>query len=101
METSVTVQVHVLKPRWIHYEQNRYRLYVNNYLLTERDWIWNLNTYIEENLWIDIEAGSTVNIRLDPIIAPQISDAEFVLRNLKVNGVEIPSEDNLELSFTL
>jgi len=101
METSVTVQVHALKPSWIRVEQNKYRLYVNNDLITERDWIWNLNTYIEEKFYINAEKGSIIHIRLDPIIIPQISDAEFVLRNLKVNGADIPSEDNLELSFTL
>ena len=101
METSVTVQVHVLKPRWIHYEQNRYRLYVNNYLLTERDWIWNLNTYIEEKFYINAEKGSIIHIRLDPIIIPQISDAEFVLQNLKVNDIYVPTEASLQLSFII
>jgi hypothetical protein len=45
-ETSITVEVHALQPRWIYIEQPKYRLYVNNDLITERTWIWDLNTFI-------------------------------------------------------
>jgi hypothetical protein len=101
METSVTVQVHALKPSWIRVEQNKYRLYVNGDLITERDWIWDLNTYIEEKFFINAKRDSIVNIRLDPLIIPQISDAEFVLQNLKVNDIYIPTEASLQLSFKI
>jgi len=54
METSITVQVHALQPRWIDLEQPKYRIYVNDDLITERTWIWDLQIYVEESMCVDI-----------------------------------------------
>jgi hypothetical protein len=41
----------------------RYRVYVDNYLLTERDFIWDNKTFIRENIFVDLNPGKhTLNI---------------------------------------
>ena len=102
METHVTREVYALKPTWVHHEKNRYRLYINEDLLTERDWIWELNTSIEEDIWVDLDPAVTNNIRLEPLIQPN-SVAQFGLRTLRVNGWPKPDGggDKLEVSIPL
>jgi hypothetical protein len=100
METYLTIQVHVLKPSWIQYEKNRYRLYVDDCLLTERDWIWDLNTFIEENIYITSEPGQVHHLRLEPILKHK-SVAQFVLRTLKVNGQIKPDNGGDKLEITV
>ena len=101
MEVHVTVQVHCIKPSWINYEKNRYRLYVNDYLLTERDWVWDADTYIEEAISIDVDPGSINFVKIEPILNPLNSVAKFGLRILKVNGFPRPDlgGEMLGLSF--
>jgi len=101
-DTHVTIQVHVLKPSWINREKNRYRLYIDEYLLTERDWIWDMNTYIDEDIWIDSEPGRAHSLRIEPILQPK-SVAQFGLRTLRVNGWPKPDlgGELTELSFTV
>lgn len=44
----------------------RYRIYVDNDLLTERDFIWDSNTYICENIFVNLEYGKHV-LRIDHV----------------------------------
>ncbi len=99
---NLTVEVHCLKPSWVNCENNKYRLYVNTDLLTERTWIWNLNTVISENIWIDVPTNSVNIVRLD-IILKDKSVAQFALRNLQVIDRPFISEqiNDLTISFTL
>jgi hypothetical protein len=107
METNVTVQVHLIDfaqpSRQIINEKNKYRIYVNDHLLTERDWIWSLDTYIEENIRVDIKPNSVNSIVLEPIYGNNgnKSITKFALRNLKVNGElkTISDEESTKLSF--
>jgi hypothetical protein len=100
MNTNITIQVHVLKPSWVTHEKNRYRLFLDNDLLTERDWIWNINTYIEENIWVKLESGKPYTLKLEPLLQPN-SVAKFVLNSLKINGCSEPNQrkESTELSF--
>lgn len=99
---NLTVEVHCLKPSWVNYEKNIYRLYVNNDLLTERTWLWKLNTLINENIWLDIPLNSTNTAKLE-IILQDNSVAQFALRNLQVVDVPFTSTqiNDLTISFTL
>ena len=101
-DTHVTIQIHVLKPSWINREKNRYRLYIDEYLLTERDWIWDMNTYIDEDIWIDSEPGRAHSLRIEPILQSK-SVAQFGLRTLRVNGWPKPDlgGELTELSITV
>ena len=101
-EINVKIQVHCIKPSWVNYENNKYRLYINNDLFTERTWIWDLTTVVDEDLWVDLPMNTTNVIRLDVILQPK-SVAQFGLRNLRVNN--IPQTDlggeKTELSFEI
>ena len=101
-EVNLKVQVHALQPGWIEYETNKYRIYVNDDLLTERTWIWELNTLINENIWVIIPANSTNTVRLEQILQDK-SVAQFALRNLQVADAPFTSEqiNDLTISFTL
>jgi hypothetical protein len=102
-ETSIIIQVHALQPRWIDYEQPKYRVYVNDDLITERTWSWDLNTFIEENMCVDVPSGVSHTIRLELIKTRPMDLAQFGLQNLKING--LPMSDHgghrSELSFIL
>lgn len=102
METHITVQVQCLKPSWVNYENNNYRLFVNDDLVTERTWIWGLDTVIEENIQLDVDPGTAVTLRLEPILQSN-SVAEFGLRQLKVNGFPRPDfgGESTHLSFAI
>jgi len=84
-EVNLKVQVHALQPGWIEYETNKYRIYVNDDLITERTWIWNLNTVIEEDIWIEVPPCISHIVRLESILDPK-SIAQFGLRNFRVNN---------------
>ena len=99
---NLTVEVHCLKPSWVNHENNKYRIYVNDDLLTERTWIWDLTILINEIIWIDIPANSTNTVRLDVILQDK-SVAQFALSNLQVIDQPFTSEqiNDLTISFTL
>ena len=99
---NLTVEVHCLKPSWVNHENNKYRIYVNDDLLTERTWIWELNTLINENIWVIIPATSANTVRLEQIIQDK-SVAQFALRNIRVIDTPFTSEqiNDLTISFTL
>ena len=84
-EVNLRVQVQALQPRWIEHERNCYRLYVNDDLITERTWIWNIDTVIEENILVDVPPHLSHTVRIEPILEPR-SIAQFGLRNFKVNN---------------
>ena len=45
----------------------KYRIYVNDDLIVERDWIWDNNIYIEGDIWVDCELEQDCVVRLEPI----------------------------------
>lgn len=102
-ETAITVQVHALQPNWIEHEKPKYRLYVNNDLITERTWIWDMQTYIEEDIRIEVPPGINHTIRLDLIKDNPMHLAQFGLQNLRINGWHKPDHGGhrSELSFIL
>lgn len=102
-QTNIKVQVHCLRPSWVNFEKNRYRLYVNEDMLTERSWLWDINTFIDENIWVELESNMEHIIKLVPVLDPVTSFAKFTLKNLNINGNEYltEKEEQLEVSFRL
>jgi hypothetical protein len=102
-EVSLRVQVHCLQPNWIRHENSRYRLYVNDDLITERTWIWDMNTYIEESLLVDVSEQISHIIRLETILDNPHSLTQFGLQNFYVNGWPKPhyGGDRVQLSFMI
>lgn len=97
--TNISVEVHCLQPNWIQLENAQYRFYVNDDLITERSWIWDFNTVINETLTVDVPPTLSNNIRIEVIKPSRASLAQFGLRNLKINGWPKPDHgghrDNL------
>ena len=85
-ETVIKVQIHPLQPRWIDIEKPKYRLYIDDDLITERTWIWDMQTFIEEELLVEISRGIMHTVRLDLIKSNPMHLAQFGLQNLNING---------------
>lgn len=66
----------------------RYRVYVDNDLLTERDFTWHGHElYVQENIVVNLEAG-THNLRVE-----HINNAGTIrTKNITVNGVPSSTE---------
>jgi len=98
---NIKVDVHCLGPRWVTIESNKYRLYVNDDMVTERNWIWEISHYIREDIWVELEHGVENIIKIEPILNPSNSTAQFVLKGLTINN-SITPDDNInrtQLSF--
>ena len=102
-ETVLTFEVHCLQPRWIGHEKARYRIYVNDDLITERTWIWDIDTVIEETLCVNVESEISHVVRLDHIKMNRGDLAQFVLRNFYVDSQPKPDHGGHRdtLSFML
>ena len=102
-EVSLRVQVHCLQPNWVEQENSRYRLYVNDDLITERTWIWPINTFIEEDLLVDVTERESHIVRIETILDNPRSVTQFGLQNFYVNGWPKPhyGGDRTQLSFML
>ena len=78
-QVNLKVQVHCLRPSWVNFENNKYRLYVDNDMITERSWIWNTKTLLDENIWVELELDTEHSIKIVPILDPINS---FVMENV-------------------
>jgi hypothetical protein len=103
IETYLDVEVHCLQPRWVADEHSKYRLYINDELLTERDWIWAQDTYIHENMLVEVPTGLMHTVRVEVIKSNPMYLTQLALRNLNVNGVNHDTSDGHRdnLSFML
>ncbi len=101
--TYVDVEVHCLQPRWVSDEHSRYRLYIDDELLTERDWIWSQDNYIHESIIVELTRGTTHSVRVEVIKSNPTYLTQLALRNLNVNGKPKDCKDGLRdnLSFML
>lgn len=101
--TYLDVEVHCLQPRWVADEGSKYRLYLNDELLTERDWIWSKDTYIHENMIVEVPKGLMHTVRVEVIKSNPTHITQLALRNLNVNGVRNDTSDGHRdnLSFML
>ena len=112
--TQISLEVHCLGPSWVQTERNRYRLYVNNEMLVERDWIWPTHQYLNENIWADITPEILNTIKLKPILQTvsffdedtgmtftSQSIAKFAIKHVHVNSqiILVQDDEQLEVSF--
>jgi hypothetical protein len=69
-------------------EHPKYRLYVNNELMTERTFAWSIIEYcITEELYVNIPNG-VHNIHVESV---NQKGAKFLLKNIKVDGAHANS----------
>ncbi len=107
-DVNITVEVHCIRPLWGQYNiikkysDSRYRIYINNDLITERSWVWNNDTFIVENVWIHADKDNEYSLKLKHVVTiPE--QAKFRLQNIKSKNLEITSNtiDDLDINFTL
>jgi len=105
---NLTVDIHCHRPNWIFavdttiYQNTLYRIYIDDDLITERTWIWDNNTIIQENIWIHNTTPSTHTLSIVPL-RKNIAEATFTLNNFTVVNQPFTSEqiNDLTISFTL
>jgi hypothetical protein len=75
---SITVEVHCARSE----NSPIYRIYVDEDLLTERNWIWRAyDTYVCEHIEVDLGPGTHVLSLVDCSVVPV-----FSIKNITVNG---------------
>jgi hypothetical protein len=101
-------EVHGTAPEWAVTSIERgvlqcpsYRLYLNNELLTERTWIWDNRTYIDEKIIVNIPTDTLHTLKIESI-AKDLSQISFQGRlksNGQINDITYITESNV--SFRL
>lgn len=110
-ETNINIDVHCTRPSWAFlfdvnqikkYEISHYRLFIDSDLLTERTWIWDNNTFIKEDIWINVNPNIDYVIKLEPIINNP-AQAQFELLNFKVinKNYQLNRLDINQISFKI
>jgi hypothetical protein len=104
---NLIFEVHARIPSWIshvvhnmknHYTDNRYRIFVNNDLIVERNWIWNNDTFLKESIWV-VSGFVDYNVRLEPV-AYNPAQIKFSLKKVnEQNDISYYTDNQLELSF--
>ena len=79
---------------------SRYRIYVNNDLIVERNWLFDNNIFLRESLWLNCILKE-YTLKIEPIVF-NLNQIKFFIKNPKVNNKSIDfNPDQLELSFTI
>ena len=106
LEIIISVEIHCERPNWAiltpQYSTSRYRIYVDDNLITERNWNWNNNTFLTEKIWIHGAADKDHILNLYPVIKIP-KQAEFKLNNLLVTNLQakVSQIDDLTVSFKI
>lgn len=100
MITKIGVEVHCLQPTWANIEKCSYRLYLNDELMTERTWIWNINTYIDEELLVDVDQNINHVLRVEVIKSTPMALTQLALRNIRGDNVKGNDRDGYRDNVT-
>lgn len=107
-DVNITVEVHCIRPPWGQhnpismFNDSRYRIYINNDLITERSWIWTNDVFLSENIWIHADKNNEYILKLEPVVTiPE--QAKFFLENIKFKNLIAESNkiDDLQVNFSL
>jgi hypothetical protein len=108
LEVNLIFEVHCQRPQWgiinpiSKFNDSRYRVYVNDDLITERSWVWDSNIFLCENMWIYRENNKKYTVKLEPVVCiPE--QAKFRINNLKISNsnADINMIDEQQVNFTL
>lgn len=105
---NLIFEVHAYIPNWIHrisdvikknaYTDIRYRIFVNDDLIVERNWIWDSSIFLKENLWVT-GGLPCYNVRLDPQVHIP-TQIKFALKKInEQHNIDFNADNRLELSF--
>lgn len=102
-EINISVEVHCLRPDWAishhnpKYKNVRYRLYVEEDLITERNWSWDNNIFLNENIWIATNKD-TNTVTIEPVLY-RPEQACFTLKNLQITNYPFKIDHNQDTSI--
>ena len=93
-------------PSWVEHHRDvefrdtKYRIYVDDDLLTERDWDLGNNLYVKERMWIHSNSDQQHVFRLIPVIKSK-TQAKFTIRNFMIDqNLHTQYPGDLEIKFT-
>jgi len=103
---NLTVEVHFEKPTVFLQYDTIYRIYVNEELLVERSWIWDSQTFLKENICINVNSDTVYTIFLDSILSITNSPIKlpgFELQNLQCinEKINIVNSDPTSITFRI
>jgi hypothetical protein len=107
LEVNLIFEVHCQRPPWgiinpiSKFSDSRYRVYVDDDLITERSWIWD-NIFLKESVWIKSINRCNHILKIEPVVCiPE--QAVFTLDNFQVANVPATSTkiNDLQVNFTL
>jgi hypothetical protein len=107
IEVNLNFHIHCQRPIWgiinssSKFKDSRYRIYINDDLITERSWVWN-NEYLNENIWMHGEDNTNYIVKLEPVV--HIPDqAKFIIDGFRITNTtaDIEKIDDLQVNFTL
>lgn len=108
LEVNLIFEVHCQRPVWavnttnIKFSDSRYRVYINDELITERTWIWNNNIFLKENIWINSPKDNQHTLKIEPVVCiPEqavFTVDNFIVANLPADTSKV---NDLEVNFTL
>jgi len=102
MIAEIAVEVHCVEPRWVQLENSKYRIYLNNELLTERDWVWDRHIYINELIVAELAPKEQHIINVEVIKSKPEYLTKLDLRNFYISDVEYTHEIHSDsVSFTI
>lgn len=105
MELQLSFDIYASIPSWIEQlsetqrDESRYRVYVDDELITERTWMWGNSAYLKEIIWVDIEAGQHY-LKIEPVIKNP-AQARFSIDNFSTNRIVESSKEDLGISFKI
>jgi len=108
LEVNLIFEVHCYRPPWgiinpiSKFNDSRYRVYVDDDLITERSWIWNNNIFLKESVWIKSVKVCEHIVKIEPVVCiPEqavFSVLNFAIANVPATSTKI---DDLQVNFTL
>jgi hypothetical protein len=102
----INVEVHCTAAPWAiqnpnpKYNDIKYRIYVNDELIIERNWIWGNTTFLKENIAVFIDYTTSLTLKLEPVLFSP-TQAVVTLKNLHLanKGVTIDSIEDTSICF--
>ena len=108
LEVNLIFEVQCRRPPWgiinpiSKFSDSRYRVYIDNDLITERSWIWDNNIFLKESVWIKSIEGCDHVLKIEPVVCiPE--QAVFSVDNFKISSIPATSTkiNDLQVNFTL
>jgi len=89
-DININFFVHCNRPGWAvngdpKYKDLKYRIYVDNDLITERSWIWGDDIALHENIYVKFDTSEQHKLRIEPVLIIS-NQAQFEIHNPSSEG---------------